>query len=117
MRASLKAHGALVMDVMGKEWLARHFQPTRSRSLPDGTLLVERNDVVDDWTRVDSEGILIREGRTRRFRSRLSVYSGLELRDRLLQAGFATVALHGDLDGAPYGLGATRLVAVARAGT
>lgn len=117
VRASLKAHGALVMDVMGKEWIARHFQPTRSRSLSDGTLLIERNDVVDDWTRVDSEGILIREGRPRTFRSRLSVYSGLELRDRLLQAGFATVALHGDLDGAPYGLAATRLVAVARAGT
>jgi hypothetical protein len=39
------------------------------------------------------------------------------LRDRLLQAGFATVALYGDLDGAPYGLDAARLVAVARADT
>jgi hypothetical protein len=43
------------------------------------------------------------------------VYSGLELRDRLLQASFATVRLHGGLDGTPYDLAATRLVAVARA--
>jgi SAM-dependent methyltransferase len=117
VRASLRAQGVFVVDVMGKEWLARHFQPTRSRSLADGTLLIDRNTVVDDWTRVDSQGILIREGRTRTFRLRLSVYSGLELRDRLLQAGFATVALYGDLDGAPYGLDAARLVAVARADT
>jgi hypothetical protein len=38
-------------------------------------------------------------------------------RDRLLQAGFATVALHGGLDGTPYGLDAVRLVTVARADT
>jgi hypothetical protein len=52
--------------VMGKEWLARHFQPTRSRSLPDGTLLIDRSAVVDDWTRVENQGVLIREGRTGR---------------------------------------------------
>jgi hypothetical protein len=44
------------------------------------------------------------------------VYSGLELKDRLMGAGFSTVALYGGLDGSPYGLDAERLVAVARAG-
>ena len=34
VRASLNAHGTLVLDVMGKEWLARHFQPTRSEVAP-----------------------------------------------------------------------------------
>jgi SAM-dependent methyltransferase len=117
VRASLRPHGVFVMDMVGKEWLARHFQRTRSRASSDGSLLVERCDVVDDWTRVDNEWILIRGDRIRTARFRLSVYSGLELRDRLQQAGFATVALFGDLDGAPYNLAATRLVAVARAGT
>jgi SAM-dependent methyltransferase len=56
VRASLRSRGALVIDVMGKEWLARHFQPTRSRSLPDGTLLIDRSAVVDDWTRVENQG-------------------------------------------------------------
>jgi SAM-dependent methyltransferase len=115
VRASLKAHGVFVIDVMGKEWLARHFQPTRSRSLPDGSVLIDRNTVVDDWTRVESQAILLREGQPRAFRTRLSVYSGLELRDRLLHAGFAAVWLYGDLDGSPYDLAARRLVAVARA--
>jgi SAM-dependent methyltransferase len=116
VRESLKPGGVFVIDVMGKEWLARHFQSTRSRALPDGSLLIDRNTVVDDWTGVESQVILLREGRSRTLRVRLSVYSGQELRDRLLQAGFGTVRLHGSLDGTPYDLDATRLVAVARAG-
>jgi SAM-dependent methyltransferase len=116
VRESLRPPGALVIDVMGKEWLARNFQPTRSRTLPDGTVLIDRSRVVDDWTRIENDGILIREGKTRAFQARLNVYSGLELRDRLRQAGFDAVSLFGGLDGSPYGLDAARLVAVARAG-
>jgi SAM-dependent methyltransferase len=115
VRASLAPDGVFVLDVVSKEWLARHFAATRSRSLPDGTLLIERTWVVDDWTRVENEGLLIRDGRVRTYRARLNVYSGLELRDRLLQAGFGAVALYGGLDASPYGLDAERLVAVARA--
>jgi hypothetical protein len=103
--------------VIGKEWLARHFQPTRSRSLPDGSLLIDRNAVVDDWTRVENQAVLIRGGRVRTFRLRLNVYSGLELKDRLRQAGFDAVTLYGGMDGSPYELDAARLVAVARAGS
>jgi len=62
-----------------------------------------------------NQGILIRDGRSRTFLLRLNVYSGLELRDRLLQAGFAMVRLYGGLGGRPYDLDAARLVAVARA--
>jgi SAM-dependent methyltransferase len=114
VRASIKPEGAFVIDVVGKEWLARHFQRTRSRTLPDGTVLVERDKVVDDWTRVETERILIKDGRARTFRLDLTVYSGQELKDRLLQAGFTRVDLYGNLDGAPYDRQASRLIAVAR---
>jgi SAM-dependent methyltransferase len=116
VRASLKPDGVFVIDVVGKEWLARYFQQTRSSTLPDGAVLVERCDVVDDWTRVEIERILVRDGRARTFRLRLTVYSGQELRDRLLEAGFGRVVLYGDLDGAAYDREASRLVAVARPG-
>ena len=62
-------------------------------------MFVERSEVVDDWTRVENEWILIRDGRARTFRFRLSVYSGQELKDGLHAAGFVRVTLHGDLDG------------------
>jgi SAM-dependent methyltransferase len=117
VRASLRPRGVFVMDMFGKECLARNFQRTRSRTLADGALLIERCEIVDDWTRADNEWILLRGDRVVRiWRFRLTVYSGLELRDRLHEAGFADVSLHGDLEGAPYGLDSTRLVAVARAG-
>ena len=114
VRASLRPHGVFVMDLVGKECLARSFQPTRSRTLAEGTVLVERCEIADDWTRIDNEWLLIRGDRVRTFRFRLSMYSGLELHDRLRQAGFGRVSIHGGLDGAPYDLDATRLVAVAR---
>ena len=38
---------------------------------------------------------------------------GRELSDRLLRSGFAQVRLYGDLSGAPFGVDAERLVAVA----
>lgn len=114
VRASLKPEGVFVIDVVGKEWLARHFQPTRAIDLADGWVLIDRCRVVDDWTRVENEWILIRDGRARTFHLRLSVYSGQELKDRLLQAGFARVDLFGNLDGAPYDREASRLVVVAR---
>ena len=115
VRASLRPRGVFVMDMAGKEWLARHFEPTRSRTLEDGSLFIDRCRVVDDWTRVENEWILIRDGRARTFRLGLSIYSGQELRDRLLEAGFARVDLYGNLDGAPYDREASRLIAVARA--
>ena len=114
VRASLRPRGVFVMDMAGKEWLARHFEPTRSRTLEDGSLFIDRCRVVDDWTRVENEWILIKDGRARTLRLRLNVYSGQELKDRLLQAGFTRVDLYGSLDGAPYDREATRLVAVAR---
>lgn len=114
VQASLRPRGVFVMDMAGKEWLARHFEPTRSRTLEDGSLFIDRCQVVDDWARVENEWILIKDGRARTIRSRLNVYSGQELKDRLLQAGFTRVDLYGSLDGAPYDREAARLVAVAR---
>ena len=114
VRAGLRPGGAFLIDVAGKEWLARHFQPTRSATLPDGTIFIDRCTVVEDWSRVENEWILVRDGQARTFRLRLSVYSGQELKDRLLAAGFSRVSLYGNLDGAPYDREASRLVAVAR---
>jgi hypothetical protein len=39
VRAGLRPGGAFLIDVVGKEWLARHFQPTRSTAFPDGSVL------------------------------------------------------------------------------
>ena len=114
VHASLRSGGVLVMDLMGKEPLARQFEPTRSWVLADGTCLVERTRILDDWARVRAEWIAIRDGRARTVAFTVTLYSGQELRALLLEAGFAEVRLHGALDGRPYDQDAGRLVAVAR---
>jgi len=106
--------GTLVMDLVGKEWLARHFEPTWSTKTEDGSLLIDRREIFDDWTRIRNEWILLSGGEVQSFEFHHTVYSGQELRDRLEHAGFERVGLFGDLGGSPYGPDAKRLVAVAR---
>ena len=111
---SLRKRGALVIDVMGKEWLAKGFLTTTSEELPDGKILVQRHEIFDDWTRIKNQWILIENDKATTFRFHHTVYSGEELRDRLVEVGFRDVRLFGGLDGSDYGLNASRLVAVAR---
>lgn len=111
---SLKPGGVLVMDVMGKERLAKILQPTSSTKYPDGAILVERHEIFDDWSRIRNEWILIRGRQATTFKFHHTFYSGQELRMMLAQAGFAEVELFGHLDGRLYGPDAPRLVAVAR---
>ncbi len=112
--ASLRPGGTCLIDVMGKERLARIFLPATCDALPDGTTLVQRHEVFDDWTRVRNEWILLRRRGVKRFRFHHTIYSGQELRDRMEQAGFSDVRLYGDFDGREYGPEAKRLVAVGR---
>jgi SAM-dependent methyltransferase len=112
--ASLRPGGVFLMDLVGKEHLAAIFQPTSLDTLPDGSQLVQKRAVFDDWTRIRNEWILIRRGRTRTFRFHHTIYSGQELKDRILAAGFEDVRLYGSLEGHSYGVEAERLVAVAR---
>ena len=112
--ASLRSGGACVIEVMGKEVLARIFQPTTSEALTDGSRLMHRHEVFDDWTRIRNEWTLVRGGRARTWHFHHTVYSGQELRDRLEGVGFVDVHLYGALDGSAYDQNATRLVAVGR---
>jgi len=111
---SLTPGGVCLIDVMGKERLAGILRPTTSEVLPDGTKLIQRHEIFDDWTRIRNEWILIRKGRAKSFKFHHTIYSGQELKDRMVQAGFIDVKLYGNLDGDEYGPDAQRLIAVAR---
>jgi SAM-dependent methyltransferase len=110
LHRNLKPGGVLVMDVLSRERMAKVFQPTISQRLPDGTLRVQRHEIVDDWTRVKNEWLYIKDGEVRTYEFVLRVYSGQELKALVIAAGFGRVTLHGALDGRPYGGNAERLV-------
>jgi SAM-dependent methyltransferase len=111
---SLKPGGVCLIDVAGKEMLLPIFQPTTSVVLEDGARLIERHEVIDEWTRIRNEWILIRKNKVTTFNFDVTLYSGRELKDRMIAAGFRNLKLYGALDGREYGPGAQRLVAVGR---
>jgi SAM-dependent methyltransferase len=114
IHSSLMQGGRLVMEMVGKERLARIFQPTGSQQLPSGDLLFERRTIHEGWEKVDNEWHLVSNGQVKTFHFRFWVFSGRELKDLLIQAGFSNVTIYGDLDGAEYGPNAARLIAVAQ---
>ncbi len=109
---SLRTGGKMVLDMHGKESLARRFEKVRLQEHEDGTLLVERSAVEQDWRRVQNEWLLIRGEGVRQFEFSLRIYSGEEIMTGMKSAGFSEAQVYGDFDGNPYGVDASRLVAV-----
>ncbi|MDJ0785127.1 MAG: methyltransferase domain-containing protein [Desulfosarcinaceae bacterium] len=109
---SLKSGGVFVMDLMGKEILARCFRE-RDWMESNGTLLLEERIVDEDWSWITNRCTFIDDDGRRDFSFSHRIYSAQELRSALLQAGFARVSIYGDLHGAPYDHRAQRLIAVA----
>jgi SAM-dependent methyltransferase len=110
---SLKEGGALVMDLMGKEVLARIFQE-RGWDEDDGVIYLQERKVCKDWSWIENRWILIRDQERHEFNLSHWVYSATELSGMLIDCGFETVKVYGDLEGAPYDHTAKRLVVVAR---
>jgi ubiquinone/menaquinone biosynthesis C-methylase UbiE len=110
---SLRPGGVCFIEMVGKEVIAKRFQATLSQELPDGSLLVQRPEIIEDWSRVRTEWILVKEGKAEVFRFQHTLYSAQELKDRFHQNGFERVRVWEDLDGNAYGINATRLVVAA----
>ena len=117
-RSALKPGGKLVIDLQNRQRLL-----TVMAGSPGGraTALVQRDDdlLVDSTTydvstgRTNTERISVRSGLVRRYRFSVRTFAFTELRDWLLDAGFAAVAGHG-AEGEPLSLVSTRMVVVAR---
>jgi SAM-dependent methyltransferase len=110
---ALKSPGVLVMEMMGKEILARIFLERGWQQVGEYYFLEERS-ISRDWSWVENRWILISEDE--RYEVKIShwVYSAVELRGMLTAYGFREVQIYGDLAGAPYDTNANRLVVVAK---
>lgn len=113
---SLREGGVAVFEMMGKEVLAQHYQETQSKRLSDGSLFIQRNEIIDSWRRVKNQWILIKDGTTREYHFHLWLYSATEMAWMLEEIGFSEVEIFGDLEGAPYDVKAKRLIVMAKKG-
>jgi SAM-dependent methyltransferase len=113
IHCSLRKGGTLLIDMMGKEILARIYKEREWFELDDRIFLRE-SKMQQNWSWADNRWIMLENGKIQEFRFGHRVYSAVEIGNLLKECGFSSVNIHGDLDGADYDHNAKRLVAVAR---
>lgn len=113
--ASLRPGGTLLLEMMGKEVLARIFQAREWEEFEDGTLFLQERQIDRDWTWLEGRWILLRpDGRHREQFFEHRLYGASDLKRVLHVTGFAEVEIYGGLEGLDYDQDALRLVALAR---
>lgn len=112
---SLRPGGVLLIEMMGKEILARIFSERGWRE-EDGMIILEDRQVSPDWSKVHNRWIVLKNGERREVTLTTRQYSAAELSRLLRDSGFERVDVYGDLSGAPYDMQAKRLVVVAHKG-
>lgn len=110
--ASLKSGGRVVMEMVGKEVLARIYQK-RDWVEQDGVYCMEEREPIENWSRLKLRWIFVKDGTVSEFNLILRLYSAHELTELLTLAGFREVSVYGGLDGSPYDQKANRLVVAA----
>lgn len=116
VHASLTPGGVLVMDLVGREIVARGFRE-RDWSWIDesrGSRLLEERKLIEDWGRIENTWTILDSAGEQVIHFSHRLYSGTQLSALLRRAGFEGVTLFGSLAGRPYDQNAQRLVAVAR---
>ncbi len=109
---SLKEQGTLIIDVMGKEVLARIFGE-RDWHEQDGVIFLQEHKISKNWSWMENRWIMLDGQKRREFEVSHWIYSAAELTTILAGCGFSSVDVYGDFDGAPYDHKARRLITVA----
>jgi SAM-dependent methyltransferase len=112
MYRTLKAGGVLLMEMMGKEVLARIFQE-RNWHEEDGLLILEERKLSRAWGWIENRWIVFKDNSRVELRLSHRVYSAVELTSLLTGCGFTNTQVYGDLVGSAYDHTAERLVVVA----
>jgi SAM-dependent methyltransferase len=108
---ALKPGGRFAVELNHRDWVIRHFQPATVVDR-DGDLLIDQRRMEPLTSRTVTERTVIRGGRVRRMPFSVRLFTFIELRDWLLQAGFSSVNGYGE-DGEPLAAEHRRMIVVA----
>jgi SAM-dependent methyltransferase len=87
---ALRPGGRLVMETLNPVRLIKHFTPVHLVERGDD-LMIDTTALDVETSTVDTERIIVRNGRVRRTHFRVRLYAFTELRDLLETAGFANI--------------------------
>lgn len=110
---SLKPGGILVMDMAGKEIIAKQVFGTHWEE-ENGTFFLQSHKICRDWSWIENRWVMFKNGKSFDYTLSHRLYSAVELSGLLTECGFGDVKIYGDFAGSPYDPQAKRLVAVAR---
>lgn len=110
---SLRPGGSVVIEVMGKEVLARNFEEIVTYKTEDG-LFIQIHEILENWNLIRNEWTLIRGGNIRTFTFEHSLYAASDLIRLCEMAGFSDIGVFGNFDGRPYDHNATLLIIIGR---
>jgi SAM-dependent methyltransferase len=109
---ALAPGGVLVLEMTGREILARTWRDRDWAPLPGGGYLLQDRTLTPGWEWVSNRWILVRGGKVEEFTVSHRLYGASDLSGLLRAVGFAEVQAFGGLDGSPYDQHAQRLVVV-----
>jgi cyclopropane fatty-acyl-phospholipid synthase-like methyltransferase len=110
--SSLRKGGKLLIDIIGKEVIAKMFSEREWRKCNDNIFLRE-SKVCQNWSWCQNKWMMLENGKLKEFSFGHRIYSAVELASLLNDSGFSSVNIYGDLAGAEYDHNAKRLIAVA----
>ncbi|MDD3627752.1 MAG: methyltransferase domain-containing protein, partial [bacterium] len=110
--SSLKPGGHFVIDIMGKEVLARIFLKSSVWFEEDDKfIMVEAREIKDDWSWIKNRWILIENGKVKAYNVDHRLYSATELKWLLQEAGFNIKKIYGEMNvNSSYDNNAKRLI-------
>jgi SAM-dependent methyltransferase len=112
-RRALKPNAKLVIDVINREWLMRHFESSARGRGEDGSVVYDHLSFDLEKGRLDGRRLAAGpDGRKTSTFVSARVYALTELLAQAERAGLSFCACWGGFDGSAYGLDSPRLVAV-----
>jgi len=109
---SLKSGGKFLIEMMGKELLARDFRK-RDWNEINGFIILEDRQLLNNWEKIQNRWIILKDDQQIKHEFVLRLYSAVELAYLLKQCGFSAINVYGSLEGIDYDHQAKRLVVVA----
>jgi SAM-dependent methyltransferase len=113
VRRSLKSNGKFLIEMEGKELLARKFRE-RDWNEINGLIILEERKLLNNWEKVAGRWIILKDGQRFEHKFVIRLYSAVEITSLVKQCGFTEVHVYGSLDGIDYDQSAKRLVVVAQ---
>lgn len=116
VRKGLKPGGKLVLDLLNKEWLMRHFEPNFWEQGEDGggSVVLDHISFNFENGRLNNHRTIVRQDGERlpAFVS-FRVYTLTEIKSLLLQSGLSYLRCWGGFDGSSYGMDSSRMIVLA----